>query len=110
MRIYCPISLTFVVVEFAVNDGNSFFYKKSYDNLVRRILQQENEPALALLFMTKEDGTSAQDLEANIGFQYGLPMISYGNGVLQEMKNNNLAWKDIFTGIIFILTIGDMGL
>ncbi len=85
----------FVVVEFAVNDGNSFFYKKSYDNLVRRILQQENEPALALLFMTMEDGTSAQDLEANIGFQYGLPMISYGNGVLQEMKNNNLAWKDI---------------
>jgi lysophospholipase L1-like esterase len=85
----------FVVVEFSVNDGNSFFYKKSYDNLVRRILKQENKPALILLFMTMEDGTSAQDMGASIGFQYSLPMISYRNGVLEEIKNNNFTWKDI---------------
>lgn len=85
----------FVVVEFCVNDGNSFFYKKSYDNLVRRILKQENKPAVVLLFMTMEDGTSAQDTEANIGFQYQLPMISYRNAVLEEIEKNNFAWEDI---------------
>ncbi len=85
----------FVVVEFSVNDGNNIFYKKSYDNLVRRILKDENNPAVVLLFMTMEDGTSAQDIDANIGFQYGLPMISYRNAVLEEVDKNNLAWSDI---------------
>ena len=85
----------FVVVEFSVNDGNNIFYKKSYDNLVRRILKEENNPAVVLLFMTMEDGTSAQDIDANIGFQYGLPMISYRNAVLEEVEKNNIAWRDI---------------
>ncbi len=85
----------FVVVEFSVNDGNNVFYKKSYDNLVRRILKEENKPAVVLLFMTMEDGTSAQDIDANIGFQYGLPMISYRNAVLEEVEKNNLVWSDI---------------
>lgn len=85
----------FVVVEFSVNDGNGPFYKKSYDNLVRRILKQENAPAVMLLFMTMEDGTSAQDTDASIGFQYGLPMISYRNAVLEEIKEGSFAWKDI---------------
>lgn len=85
----------FVVVEFSVNDGNSFFYKKSYDNLVRRILKNENNPAVVLLFMTMEDGTSAQDIDANIGFLYELPMISYRNAVLDEVSKNNFTWADI---------------
>lgn len=85
----------FVVVEFSVNDGNSLFYKKSYDNLVRRILKEDNMPAVLLLFMTMEDGTSAQDNDALIGFRYGLPMLSYRNAVLEEIENGSFAWKDI---------------
>ena len=85
----------FVVVEFSVNDGNNIFYKKSYDNLVRRIMKEENAPAVLLLFMTMEDGTSAQDNDSMIGFQYGLPMISYRNAVLQEIEEGAFAWKDI---------------
>lgn len=85
----------FVVVEFSVNDGNNIFYKKSYDNLVRRILKEENAPAVLLLFMTMEDGTSAQDNDSMIGFQYGLPMISYRNAVLQEIEEGAFTWKDI---------------
>lgn len=85
----------FVVVEFSVNDGNNIFYKKSYDNLVRRILKEENAPAVLLLFMTMEDGTSAQDNDSLIGFQYGLPMISYRNAVLQEIEEGAFTWKDI---------------
>ncbi|MGN1148718.1 MAG: SGNH/GDSL hydrolase family protein [Lachnospiraceae bacterium] len=85
----------FVVVEFSVNDGNTMFYKKSYDNLVRRILLQDNMPAVMLLFMTMEDGTSAQENDSLIGFQYGLPMLSYKNAVLQEIQDGNFTWKDI---------------
>lgn len=85
----------FVVVEFSVNDGNDFFYKKSYENLVRRILTAESEPAVMLLFMTMEDGTSAQDNDATVGFGYGLPMLSYRNAVLQEIEEGSFAWSDI---------------
>lgn len=85
----------FVVVEFSVNDGNDFFYKKSYENLVRRILTSESEPAVMLLFMTMEDGTSAQDNDATVGFGYGLPMLSYRNAVLEEIKAGSFAWSDI---------------
>lgn len=85
----------FVVVEFSVNDGNNIFYKKSYDNLVRRIMKEENAPAVLLLFMTMEDGTSAQENDSLIGFRYGIPMISYGNAVLPEIQEGAFTWKDI---------------
>ena len=85
----------FVIVEFSVNDGNNQFFKISYDNLLRRILLDENEPALLLLFTTQENGTSAQVNDALLGFGYGLPMISYGNAVLPSIEAGEFAWKDI---------------
>lgn len=85
----------FVIVEFSVNDGNNNFYKRSYDNLLRRILMDENQPALMLLFTTQEDGTNAQINDALLGFGYELPMISYGNAVLPSIEAGEFTWKDI---------------
>lgn len=85
----------FVIVEFSVNDGNNNFYKRSYDNLLRRILMDENQPALMLLFTTQEDGTNAQVNDALLGFGYELPMISYGNAVLPAIEAGEFTWKDI---------------
>ncbi len=85
----------FVIVEFSVNDGNDYFHQKSYDNLVRRILKNENEPACALLFMTTESGASAQQVHSNIGFRYKLEMISYANAVSHEVGRGALSWADI---------------
>lgn len=85
----------FVIVEFSVNDGANNFYKRSYDNLLRRILLDENAPALLLLFTTQENGTSAQVNDALLGFGYELPMISYGNAVLPAIEAGEFTWKDI---------------
>lgn len=85
----------FVIVEFSVNDGNTLFYKRSYDNLLRRILMDENAPALMLLFTTQESGDSAQINDALLGFGYELPMISYGNAVLPAIESGEFTWKDI---------------
>ena len=85
----------FVIVEFSVNDGNNNFYKRSYDNLLRRILLDENMPALMLLFTTQENGTNAQVNDALLGFGYELPMISYGNAVLPAIEAGEFTWKDI---------------
>ncbi|MBQ7918388.1 MAG: SGNH/GDSL hydrolase family protein [Lachnospiraceae bacterium] len=84
-----------VIVEFSVNDGADNFYKKSYDNLVRKIMMSENEPAVLLLFTTQEDGTNAQENDSLIGFKYRLPMISYGNAVLPSIENDEFTWDDI---------------
>lgn len=84
-----------VVVEFSVNDGNDNFFKKSYDNLVRRILLEEQEPAVVLLFTTQENGTNAQANDSLIGFKYSLPMLSYANAVLPSMEAGEFTWQDI---------------
>ena len=85
----------FVIVEFSVNDGATNFYKRSYDNLLRRILLEDNMPAVMLLFTTQENGTSAQINDALLGFGYELPMISYGNAVLPAIEAGEFAWRDI---------------
>ncbi len=84
-----------VIVEFSVNDNNDNFFKKSYDNLVRKILLEEQEPAVMLLFTTQENGTNAQANDSLIGFKYHLPMLSYGNAVLPSIEAGEFKWTDI---------------
>lgn len=84
-----------VIVEFSVNDSNTFFYKETYEDLVRRILKADNSPAVLLLFTTMEDGTSAQTNDLLIGFKYDLPRISYREMVLKGIDKGNFTWDDI---------------
>ena len=84
-----------VVVEFSVNDGNDNFFKKSYDNLVREIMFEEQEPAVMLLFTTTEAGYNAQENDSLIGFKYHLPMLSYANAVLPSIEAGEFTWDDI---------------
>lgn len=76
-----------VLVEYAVNDADSLFYKRSYDNLLRNISEAENAPAVMLLFMEQTNGTSAQGNQVLVGFNYALPMISYANCIEYMMEN-----------------------
>ena len=78
-----------VLVEFSVNDSSSNTSKTTYDNLVRKILKDENHPAVMLLFMGQTNGANAQDVHVLVGFNYKLPMVSYAN-VISEMMTNNL--------------------
>lgn len=84
-----------VVVEFSVNDGDNEFCKKSYDNLVRRILSEDYNPAVMLLFTVQENGTNAQISHSTVGYTYRLPMISYANMVMLGIKNNDFTWSDV---------------
>ena len=84
-----------VVVEFSVNDTDPARDLESYDSLVRRILEQDNNPAVVLLFMTQENGTSLYETHKKIGEKYDLPMISYKNAVLPEIRAGKFTWKDI---------------
>lgn len=78
-----------VLVEFSVNDGDTPSYKKSYDNLVRKILKSDSSPAVMLLFMGQTNGTSAQNSHVLVGFNYKLPMLSYHN-LIQDMMEQGV--------------------
>lgn len=68
-----------VLVEFSVNDGNTSGYQNTYENLLRKILLDENHPAVLLLFLAQTNGASAQQVHSLAGFNYSLPMVSYKN-------------------------------
>ena len=84
-----------VLVEYSVNDDASNTYKKSYDNLVRKILKSENAPAVLLLFMGQTNLSSAQSVHQLVGFNYGLPMVSYLNLISDFMDSGRYTAKDL---------------
>jgi lysophospholipase L1-like esterase len=84
-----------VFVEFAVNDTYTQFGADSYENLIRKILSNEGNPALVLLYTTNEIGYNAQAIEELIGVYYELPMISYGSAVLAAIDAGMMKWSNI---------------
>ena len=85
----------FVTVEFSVNDTQKKLNGLTYECLVRKILESEKSPAVMLLFMTQEDGTSLVDVHKPIGEYYNLPMVSYKNAILPVIERGDITWDDI---------------
>ena len=84
-----------VFIEFAVNDTYTEFCMNSYENLIRKVLMVDSNPALVLLFAANSDGNSSQAVEAALGQYYELPMISYGNAVIPEVAAGSFMWHEI---------------
>ncbi|MBO4389903.1 MAG: SGNH/GDSL hydrolase family protein [Lachnospiraceae bacterium] len=84
-----------VLVEFSVNDEDNIVSKTNYDNLVRRILKSESEPAVMLLFMAQTSLVSAQNQHQAVGFPYALPMLSYRNVIKDLMESGTYTAKDL---------------
>lgn len=95
-----------VLVEYAVNDGISIFYKKTYDNLVRTIVKSENEPAIILLFMAQTNGTGAQYSQSNIGLFYSMPMLSYDNVISEMMESGKYSDKELSGDVVHPSALG----
>jgi lysophospholipase L1-like esterase len=86
-----------VLVEFSVNDDGSNFTKTTYDNLVRRIYQADSNPAVLLLFMGQTSGSTAQETDVLVGYNYQTPMVSYIN-VINDMMLNGVYSAEQLSG------------
>ncbi|MCR5427341.1 MAG: hypothetical protein K6E81_10970 [Lachnospiraceae bacterium] len=84
-----------VLVEYAVNDGGDNAHKRSYENLVRNLLQAEGHPAVMLLFMGQTNGTNAQTNQVLIGHKYEVPMLSYANVIAEQMSSGRFTEKQL---------------
>ncbi len=84
-----------IFIEFAVNDTNKVFHKYTYDSLLQKCLKADNEPAVILIMMTQEDGTSLEEVHSKLGMYYDLPVLSYRSMIYPEVVAGNIQWSDI---------------
>ncbi|HBZ90633.1 MAG TPA: SGNH/GDSL hydrolase family protein, partial [Lachnospiraceae bacterium] len=86
----------FVVLEFSVNDSDSFFYARTYEGCVRQILTAENAPALITLNMVQyNDGVNAQIKHSAVSKNYSVPEVSMKNSVYVEITKGNIEASDV---------------
>ena len=83
-----------VFVEFAVNDAQDIQEKQCFESLVRTVLEQENDPAVVLIFNRTQDGYSCQSVMGLTGMFYGLPMISVNDAVTMLLEEGTITWQD----------------
>lgn len=84
-----------VFVEFCANNGTSIFDQKTYESLIKRLLLQENEPAVMLLFSATHYSKYTQDsYMIPIGKHYGLPMFSFVDAMTAIGVNMSTDLKD----------------
>lgn len=92
--LYSEYTPDIVFVEFAVNDGGEQIYKDSYESLVRKLLEKENDPAVVLLFTVLKNEYSCQPWMTMVGEHYNLPMISVGNAINPMFHAGLIKWED----------------
>ena len=83
----------FLIVEFAVNDNDQEY--KYYEGIIRRVLTDNPETAVLMLFMQDQSGWNTQSTEIPIGNYYQLPMISYRDATNPMLKAGTIKWTDI---------------
>lgn len=85
-----------VFVEFAANDiPPKTQTHLSYEGVIRKLVKNLKETAVVALFMTTDDGTSAEEEQTKIVDYYQLPRVSYREEVLKQIKLGTYTWQDI---------------
>ena len=90
--LYSEYTPDIVFVEFAVNNGGEQMDKDSYESLVRKILEKDNDPAVVLLFTVLKNEYSCQPWMTMVGEYYNLPMISVGNAINTMFHAGLMEW------------------
>ena len=87
-----------IFIEFAVNDQSGDRFQKSFESLVKKCLSQENEPAVVVVTLCMQSGSSCQDWMAKVAQNYDVPVISGKNAIMNAIKAGTLSWSDYGSG------------
>jgi hypothetical protein len=79
-----------LIVEFAVNDADDPTNGQTYEGIVRHALNEDNEPAVILLFSVFKSRWNLQDRLKPIGQYYDLPMVSIKDAVVPRLEDKSL--------------------
>ncbi len=87
-----------IFIEFAVNDQGGDRFQKSFESLVKKCLMQENEPAVVIITLCQESGSSNQDWMETVAKNYDVPVVSGKNAIMNAIKAGTMSWKDYGSG------------
>ncbi|MBR1823504.1 MAG: carbohydrate binding domain-containing protein [Ruminococcus sp.] len=85
-----------VFLEFSVNDHEDISYKKSFESLVKKILDQPQEPAVVILINRSKGGFSTQAQMAPIGQNANVAVISMDDALTKAFNSGFLQTGDYF--------------
>ena len=88
-----PFKPDVLVVEFAVNDDKGDEARQTMEGLVRHAMREG--AAVIMLGMTRRDGSSAQADHLKAAEKYGVPFVSYRDGVMRMIKAGRWQWRDV---------------
>lgn len=87
-----------IFIEFAVNDQGGERFQKSFESLVKKCLMQENAPAVIIVTLCQQSGSSNQDWMVQVAENYDLPVISGKNAIMNAIEAGTLTWNDYGSG------------
>lgn len=86
----------FALVEFAVNDENTEFFKETYEGLIRRTYGDACAPAVLLMNNVRyDDGKNAQEMHLAVAKTYQLPMVSMQTTIWPEVEAGRIPNREI---------------
>lgn len=86
----------FMLIEFAVNDDNTEFFRETYEGLVRRVYGDASAPAVLLMNNVRyDDGSNAEDQHLRVAKAYQLPMVSMKSTIWPLVKAGVIPNREI---------------
>ena len=85
-----------VFLEFSVNDHEDMSYKKSFESLVKKILDQPQKPAVVILVNRSKGGFSTQAQMYPIGQNANVAVISMDDALTKAFNSGFLKTGDYF--------------
>lgn len=86
----------FAIIEFSVNDESTEFFRETYEGLVRRVWQDESEPAVMLVHnVYYNNGGNAQIMHGQIARHYQLPAVSMQSSIYPEVVAGRIPNREI---------------
>ena len=77
----------FTLIEFAVNDDNTEFFKETYEGLIRKVWSDKCKPAVLLMNNVRyNDGLNAEEMHLDVAEKYNLPFVLLSDPDLEAIQ------------------------
>lgn len=87
-----PFKPDILAVEFSVNDDDDGLARQTMEGVIRHAMREGT--AVILLGMTRKDGTSTQAKHLAAAKAYGVPFVSYRDGLMPRIRSGKWKWAD----------------
>jgi lysophospholipase L1-like esterase len=85
---YCP---DIVIVEYSINDSENAIAGKTFEGILRQLLNDKNNPAVIVLAMMNAWGGNVEQKHLPLCRYYDIPMVSFRKLFEDKIKSGNLA-------------------